>query len=174
MSEELIRNFETRLVSPDCIPGAGWYRVSIKLHDTITEALPYLNAELQHPTDYRHKDGILLWKYKDKTYAFRPDEIAIAPVFDNEEARELTDDIIKTVNNIWKRRGEITPRFEGKGPLPQVLDIYKLLPRSNCKKCGFLTCMAFAAELRADFMKLSLCPFLSEEAFKKVVAGKSV
>ena len=160
MSEELIRNFEVKLGSPDCHPGADWYRVFIKLQDDISEVLPYLNAELERPTDYRHNDGILLWKYRDKNYAFRPSEIAVAPVFDNEEAQELTKSIIETVNNIWKRKDKITPNFEGRKPLPKVLDILKALPRSNCKKCGFPTCMAFAVELRTDFTKSSLCPYL--------------
>jgi acetyl-CoA decarbonylase/synthase complex subunit gamma len=48
------------------------------------------------------------------------------------------------------------------------------LPRSNCKKCGFPTCMAFAAELRADFTILSLCPYISEQDFKKVVSDHHV
>jgi ArsR family metal-binding transcriptional regulator len=174
MSEELILNYEARLAAADCQPGAGWYRVFVKLDDDISEVLPYLNAELEQPTDYRHKDGFLLWKSSDKIYAFRPNEIAITPIFDNEEGLKLATSIIETVNNIWKRRDQITPSFEGKKPLPKVLDILKLIPRSNCKKCGFPTCMAFAAELRADFTKLSLCPYLSEQDFKKVVPDHHV
>ncbi|RPH50695.1 MAG: hypothetical protein EHM85_09440 [Desulfobacteraceae bacterium] len=168
MSEELIRSFETRLAVSDCHPGADWYILFVKLHEDISEALPYLNSALEQPTDYRHSERILLWNSGKKKYAFRADEIAIAPASDNDEARELSGSIIKTVNNIWKRKDEITPSFEGRKPLPNVLDIYKLLPGSNCKKCGFPTCMAFAAVLRSDFMKSSLCPQLSEHDFKKV------
>jgi ArsR family metal-binding transcriptional regulator len=174
MSEELIHNYEARLSASVCQPGADWYRVFIKLEDDISEVLPYLNAELERPTDYRHKDGFLLWKYRDKIYAFRPKEIAITPIFDNEEGQILAKTIIETVNNIWKRKDQITPSLEGKKPLPKVLDILKLLPRSNCKKCGFPTCMAFSAELRADFTKLSSCPYLSEQDFKKVVPDHQV
>jgi len=146
----------------------------IKLYDDISQVLPYLNAELEHPTDYRRSDEILLWNYRDKKYAFRPHEIAIAPVSDNKEAEELSTSIIETVNDIWRRKDIITPSFEGRKPLPRVLDIYKLLPRSNCKKCGFPTCMAFAVELRMDFMKVSLCPYLSEQDFKKLVSDQNV
>jgi ArsR family metal-binding transcriptional regulator len=172
--EELIRSFESRLARSACHPDADWYGLFIKLYDDISEVLPYLNAELEHPTDYRQSDGILLWQYGDKKYAFRPHEIAIAPVVDNKEAQELSSGIIKTVNNIWKQKDKITPSFERKKPLPKVLDIYKLLPRSNCKKCGLPTCMAFAVQLRMDFKKLSLCPHLSENDFKKVVSDNNV
>jgi len=174
MSEELIRSYEARLGASDCHPGADWYRVFIKLHEDISEVLPYLNAELEGPTDYRHNQGFLLWKRKDKIYAFRPNEIAIAAVSDSEEARKLTESIVETVNSIWKRRDEISPSFEGKKPLPGFLDIYKLLPGSNCKECGFPTCIAFTVELRTDFTKLSLCRYLSEQDFKKVVPDHDV
>jgi ArsR family metal-binding transcriptional regulator len=162
MTEELIHSYQTGLETSGCHPGADWYRLVIKLHDDISEVLPYLNVELASPTDYRHEQKFLLWKNRDKVYAFRPDEISIATVSDNEEAQKLTERIIETVNSIWKRRNGISPSFEGKKPVPQVLDILKLLPRSNCKECGFATCMAFAAELRTDFMKSSLCPYITE------------
>ncbi len=174
MSEELIHNYETRLEVPDCHPGADWYRVFIELEDDISEVLPYLNTQLEQPTDYRHKDGFLLWKYRDKIYSFRPKEIAIAAVFDNAEGQELAKSIVETVNEIWKRRNRITPSLEGKKPLPKVLEIVKLLPRSNCKTCGFPTCMAFAVELRTDFKKVSLCPYLSEQDLSKLAADHNV
>jgi ArsR family metal-binding transcriptional regulator len=168
MSEEVIHGFEIKLTTTACHPDADWYALFIKVHDDISEVLPYLNAELEQPTDYRPNEGILLWKYRDKLYAFRPHEIAVTPVFDKEEAQKLSNSIVERVNDIWERKDEITPNFEGRKPLPKVLDIYKLLPRSNCKKCGFPTCMAFAVELRMDFVKLSLCPYLSERDFKKM------
>ena len=168
MSQELIRSYEIKLASPECRPGSTWYRVFIDLQDDIAEVLPYLNAELGG-FDYYHDGGILLWFNREKIYAFRAHEIAITPVFDNEEAQELANGIIETVNNIWNRRKEITPNFEGKKRLPNVLDIYKLLPRTNCKECGFTTCMAFAATLRSDSTKSSLCPYLSENDYVKVL-----
>jgi ArsR family metal-binding transcriptional regulator len=170
MSETLIQNFEARLEGSGCHPGSASYRVVVEFENDISEVLPYLNAELEQPTDYRHKEGVLLWKYRDKAYAFRPKEIAITPVLDNDEGQKLAENIIETVNNIWERRDKITPSFEGKKPVPRLFDILKLLPGSNCKQCGFPTCMAFAAELRMDFSKSSLCPDLSEKDFEKAVS----
>lgn len=46
------------------------------------------------------------------------------------------------------------------------LEIYKKLPKTNCKKCGFPTCLAFAMQLAAKKATLSQCPFVSEEAKK--------
>jgi len=44
------------------------------------------------------------------------------------------------------------------------LQIFKLLPRTNCKDCGFPTCMAFAMQLAAGKAELSQCPHVSDEA----------
>jgi len=43
------------------------------------------------------------------------------------------------------------------------LDIYKLLPKTNCKKCGFQTCLAFAMQLAKKAVALEKCPFVSNE-----------
>ena len=44
------------------------------------------------------------------------------------------------------------------------LDIYKLLPKTNCKDCGFPTCLAFAMQLAAGKIELEKCPHVSEQA----------
>lgn len=44
------------------------------------------------------------------------------------------------------------------------IQIYKLLPQTNCKECGFPTCLAFAMKLAAKQVELSLCPYVSEES----------
>jgi len=44
------------------------------------------------------------------------------------------------------------------------LDIYKLLPKTNCRECGFPTCLAFAMQLAKKAVVLEKCPYLSNEA----------
>jgi acetyl-CoA decarbonylase/synthase complex subunit gamma len=46
------------------------------------------------------------------------------------------------------------------------VQIFKLLPKTNCKKCGFPTCLAFAMKLAQGGVDLSKCPDVSEEAKK--------
>ena len=52
------------------------------------------------------------------------------------------------------------------------LEIYKLLPKTNCKECGFPTCLAFAMQLAAKKISLDKCPHVSEEA-KNALASAS-
>ncbi len=44
------------------------------------------------------------------------------------------------------------------------LEIFKKLPKTNCKECGFPTCLAFAMQLAAGKVELEKCPHISEEA----------
>ncbi|MBU0952410.1 MAG: acetyl-CoA decarbonylase/synthase complex subunit gamma [Elusimicrobia bacterium] len=52
------------------------------------------------------------------------------------------------------------------------LDIYKLLPKTNCKKCGFPTCLAFAMGLVGKKTSLDKCPDITEQA-KEALASAS-
>jgi len=51
------------------------------------------------------------------------------------------------------------------------LDIFKLLPKTNCKKCGMPTCLAFAMQLAQKRAQLDACPCVSEEAKEKLAAA---
>src|SRR5574341_1416444 len=44
------------------------------------------------------------------------------------------------------------------------IQIYKLLPQTNCKECGFPTCLAFAMKLAAKQVERSACPYVTEDA----------
>jgi acetyl-CoA decarbonylase/synthase complex subunit gamma len=44
------------------------------------------------------------------------------------------------------------------------IQIYKLLPKTNCGECGVPTCLAFAMNLAAAKAELAACPHVSEEA----------
>jgi len=45
-----------------------------------------------------------------------------------------------------------------------AMDIFKLLPRTNCRDCGQATCLAFAMQIAQKKAKLEDCPHVSEEA----------
>ncbi|MHC4457185.1 MAG: acetyl-CoA decarbonylase/synthase complex subunit gamma [Planctomycetota bacterium] len=51
------------------------------------------------------------------------------------------------------------------------LEIFKLLPKTNCKKCGMPTCLAFAMQLAQKRAKLDDCPDVSEEAKQQLAAA---
>jgi len=48
------------------------------------------------------------------------------------------------------------------------IDVYRLLPKTNCKKCGFANCVAFAAKLVSREAALELCkPLLEQKQYAR-------
>jgi len=50
------------------------------------------------------------------------------------------------------------------------IQIFKLLPKTNCGECGVPTCLAFAMNLASGKAELDSCPYVSEEAKEKLAA----
>ena len=174
-AEKLIGKFEIQMIAPDCTPGASWWGVKVHIGNDISEVMPYLNAELED-TNYNRKAKTLLWDSRKEgiRYAFRPNEISIAPIEDRELAEKICDNIINLVCDTWTRRDKIEPDFTGKAPPPNMVTLLKLLPGTNCKECGCATCMAFAATLIQGQAELAKCPHLSQESNRElsVILGK--
>jgi acetyl-CoA decarbonylase/synthase complex subunit gamma len=53
------------------------------------------------------------------------------------------------------------------------LQIYKLLPQTNCKECGYPTCLAFAMKLAAKQAELAACPYVTDESKTQLEAASA-
>ena len=53
------------------------------------------------------------------------------------------------------------------------IEIFKMLPKTNCKECGFPTCLAFAMALASGKAELDACPYVSDEAKEKLAAASA-
>ena len=53
------------------------------------------------------------------------------------------------------------------------IEIYKLLPQTNCGDCGVPTCLAFAMKLAAGQTELAKCPHVSEESKAKLESASA-
>ncbi len=53
------------------------------------------------------------------------------------------------------------------------IQIFKLLPKTNCGECGSPTCLAFAMKLAAGQAELEACPYVSEEAKEKLAEASA-
>ncbi len=131
----------------------------------ISPAFPYVNAELGG-WDYNQANQVLLLKLADgKWITLHPQKIAIRGIRDLEEAHALLTWIQGQINDIYERRETIAPRYVSQAGL-KVIEILKLLPMTNCKRCGYLTCMAYAAALREGEIRLEDCLPIKEEKYR--------
>jgi len=53
------------------------------------------------------------------------------------------------------------------------IQIFKLLPQTNCKECGVPTCLAFAMNLASGKAELDACPYVSDEAREKLAEASA-
>ncbi len=53
------------------------------------------------------------------------------------------------------------------------IQIFKLLPKTNCGECGVPTCLAFAMNLASGKAELDACPYVSEEAKEKLAEASA-
>jgi acetyl-CoA decarbonylase/synthase complex subunit gamma len=53
------------------------------------------------------------------------------------------------------------------------IQIFKLLPKTNCKECGVPTCLAFAMNLASGKAELDDCPYVSDEAREKLTEASA-
>ena len=156
---KLIEDYEVQLVEPGCTPGADRWGVQVCLPDDISAVFPYLNAVLDKAR-YDHENRILIWGDMSQKYALRPNEIRVARVQDPLHARQVVSEVVDNINRVWQERESITPNLTER-KLPAVLDVFKLLPGTNCKQCGYPTCMAYAAALRQEEAEVEQCLPLS-------------
>jgi ArsR family metal-binding transcriptional regulator len=150
---------------PKCDPSKEVLHAIATFEADIAPALPYLNAELGG-WDYNAVNHVLLLKISQgKWITLHRHQIAIRGCRDMEEARALAAWIQGQVNDIYARREQLTPRYTGQAGL-KVMEILKLLPRTNCQACGYATCMAYAAALREGEISPADCPPLSDEKYR--------
>jgi ArsR family metal-binding transcriptional regulator len=159
-AQALICDYELELCSPPCKPGADTWSARAVLLTDIGELLPYLNAQLDR-AEYDHDAQTLIWKGEGHSFAFRRREIKAAPARDREEARSLIERAVALANETWRQRESIEPRYQ-KRANANLMQIYRLLPRTNCGRCGCATCMAFAARLREGDAEIASCPDLDQ------------
>ena len=53
------------------------------------------------------------------------------------------------------------------------IEIFKLLAKTNCKECGFPTCLAFAMALASGKAELDACPYVSDEVREKLAEASA-
>ena len=102
-----------------------------------------------------NKDSLVLVKEP-------PREIAINIVNDKAEADHILEWLKRKINETWEQRKQIEPCFETSRK-PNILDVLKRLPKTNCRECGQNTCMVFAALVAEGTKKPDDCPQLDEQ-----------
>jgi DNA-binding CsgD family transcriptional regulator len=76
--------------------------------------------------------------------------------------------LIDFLNDICARRDSLKPNYKKWNPVP-ILQIFRLLPQTNCRSCGYPSCLAFAAALSTQKTSPERCPGFSRPISTQVV-----
>jgi ArsR family metal-binding transcriptional regulator len=141
-------------------------RVIAEVSEEIQEVFPYLNAVLKGCI-YNHPANTLTIRKDQKLITLHALHITLAKIEDENEAEELLKWLKDLINETFGKRGQIEPNYSMAAEL-KALDIFKLLPGTNCKKCGEPTCLAFAVKLVGRDTEIIKCnPLLLEEKYQE-------
>lgn len=139
-------------------PSKTWV-ASFKLDQDVSGLFPYINGALDEAICYEQPLHVrfLLDGYRCLLYP----GLTVAYFFESKlKVQQFVDHLIAFLNDLESRKNTITPNHEKVKRIP-VMDILKILPKSNCRECGYLTCMAFAAALTQGKTISDKCPSLA-------------
>ncbi len=126
----------------------------------LNDVLPYL-AALPDVIGYNPESLTLTFRRPRGFMTLYTRRIVITQVRDETQGMELLSILTEAINATWENRHSLKPVLTQKKPIGH-LDLYALLPQTNCKACGEATCLAFAIGLVNGSRTLAGCSPLGE------------
>jgi ArsR family metal-binding transcriptional regulator len=157
----IAKDYDLHLEAPACEPGAEYWNATAQFKDDISDVFPYLNAQWK---DAIYSPGArqITFRFEDRAVALKPHEITISNLPDRDSATIELEKILAEINRIWMDRENLTPLTTPRKRLV-AMEIYQLLPQTNCKLCGVPSCFAFASKLTVGEADVTACTPLFEE-----------
>jgi ArsR family metal-binding transcriptional regulator len=165
----LLDTLQIEMFRPKCNPNFQSVHCVAHLDQDISGVLPYLNTAMGGGGDYIDSPPTLTLQIHGRLIALHAREIFVNALKDETEAEKIIDWLKKEINQTWEHRDTIEPTFD-KPPAPQMIEILKLLPKTNCKECGEPTCMVFALRVIDEVKEVEDCPQLHPEMKIKLTA----
>ncbi|MEJ2164244.1 MAG: (Fe-S)-binding protein [Desulfobacterales bacterium] len=157
----LLKSYSKEIFRPECNPSFESVHCIAHLEQDISAVLPYLNAVLGG-FEYLKDPPAVIFRSQGKLITVHGRKIAMNALKDEGEADKILAWLQREINAAWKNRNSIEPSYEG-APKPKLIEILKLLPKTNCKECGEPTCMVFAARMAEGVKVPQDCPPLGTE-----------
>lgn len=142
-----------------CLAEPGKIIVVAQPSRNLDGVLPLVAAVAPNIISFNPEAGTLTLRRQPGFITFYPDKVMITQVKDGEEGLELLAAARDLINQCWEQRDRIQPMTAARRA-PRPLDVWTLLPQSNCKRCGEATCMAFAFGLLMRKRTVEECPAL--------------
>lgn len=164
----LLETYELEIFNSKCTPGAMSVHAFAHLGQDVGEALPLINAVLGGFAYIREPPSVT-FRVHGKLITVHARRIAINALKDGAEARTIVEWLKREINDAWENRETITPCYES-AKQPKLIEILKLLPKTNCRECGAPTCMVFASQTVEGAKTDEACTALDHDQREKLKA----
>ena len=128
-----------------------------KLDGDVRSLFPYINGEVPG-TRFSFRPFHVRFEHKSVQCTLYPNNAMAAPFKGREHGFAFIEELVVFLNDLHDRRHKLQPSYKLYRQPPSIVDILKVLPRTNCKACGQASCMAFAAALRKGQVTTTDCP----------------
>lgn len=162
----LLESYRVEIFNSECNPGAMAVHCFAHLDQDVGKALPYLNTILGG-FEYIQDPPSVTFKAHGKLITVHGRKIAVNALKDEAEARKIVEWLKREINEAWEKRAEIEPSTKST-PRPQVIEVLKLLPKTNCRECGEPTCLVFATRVVEGAKSIEVCKPLASEQHQKL------
>ena len=139
-----------------CLAEPGKLIVISKPNRPLTDVLPYL-ATLPGIIAYNPDAQTLTFRRPAGFMTLYADRVYMTQVRSADEGLELLAALKDAINATWDNRQQLVAVTLARHA-PRPLDVWTLLPQTNCKQCGEATCMAFAVSLLQHQRSVIECP----------------
>ena len=145
-----------------CLAEPGEIIVIAQPSRNLDSVLPLVAAVAPNTISFNPEAGTLTLRRQPGLITFYPDEVMITQVKDTDEGLQLLSAVRDLLNQCWDKRDTIQSVTTMRRA-PRPLDVWTLLPQSNCKRCGEATCMAFAFGLLQQKWTVEECPVVASD-----------
>ena len=162
----LLESYTLDVINNHCMPAAQSVNCIARLDQDVGCAIPYLNAVIEGD-QFTPDPPSVTFKTEGRLISVTERTITVNAVEDEAQGRKIIEWIKREINDAWDDRENIKPRYT-RAERPQVVEVLKRLPKTNCKKCGAPTCMVFATWVVQGAKDETQCTELDEEDKRKL------
>ncbi len=157
---EFLQGITLCYVAP-CLADEQKIRLIAYFSRDMSEIFPYLNTTIKGAL-YNKKASTLSYNKGQAVINLYNIKVTVAKATDILHAWQLLDELRETINATYHNRDQIQPSEEQRVK-PAPLQLFGWLPKTNCRACGEITCLAFAVKLLQGEQRLGNCPTLQED-----------
>ena len=139
----------------------------LEVDNDLTPLLPYINSSVENAQYFDNPERIqFVFERVQCTLYSR--EIIAAAFNDHDHALSFGENLLDFLNELYEKKDSIKPSYRKTKNISPI-NIYKILPKTNCGECGLPSCLAFAGALSKGNATVAQCPGVAQPIEEKAV-----